>query len=92
MSVNERDKCLLIKGSFIFADNIRLYCRILPITKYDSLFKNPYDTKIIDICKARRTSPFKRKIINEVGILKKICVTYKIDYILSPFVSRVKWD
>ena len=42
LSVNERDRCFLIKGSFIFGDEIEdnnmLYCRILPITKCESLF------------------------------------------------------
>ena len=64
LSVSERDRCFLIKGPFIFVDEIQdnnmLYCRILPITKCESLFKKPCDSKILDICKASRTSPFKK--------------------------------
>ena len=36
LSVNKRDRCSLIKGSFIFVDEIQnniLHCRILPIIK-----------------------------------------------------------
>ena len=97
LSVNERDRCFLIKGSFIFVDEIQdnnmLYCHILPITKSESLFKKPYDSKILDICKASRTSPFKRKMIDKDSIFKKVmCITYKNDFIFPRFVSCVRWD
>ena len=70
-----------------------LYCRILPITKCESLFKKPCDSKILDICKASRSRPFKRKMIDKDSILKKaMCITYKNDYILLPFVSCIRWD
>ena len=96
LSVNERDRCFLIKGSFIFVDEIQdnnmLYCGILPITKSESL-KKPWDSKILDICKASSTSPFKSKMIDKDSILKKVmCITNKNDYIFLPFVSCVKWD
>ena len=52
LSVNERDRCFLTKGSLIFVDEIQdnnmLYCRILPITKSESLFKKPCDSKMLD--------------------------------------------
>ena len=90
-----RDRCFLIKGSFIFVDEIQdnsiLYCRILPITKCESLFKKSCDSKMLDICKASRTGSFKRKTIDKDNILKKVmCITYKNDYSLLPFVSSVR--
>ena len=70
-----------------------LYCRILPITKCESLFKKLCDSNMLDICKASRTSSFKRKMIDKNSILKKVmCIAYKNDYILLPFVSSVRWD
>ena len=70
-----------------------IYCRILPITKCESLFKKPCDSKMLDIFKAIRTSSFKRKTIDKDSILKKLlCITYKNDYILLHFVSSVRWD
>ena len=48
-----------------------LHCHILPIKEYESLFKKPFDSKILDICKASRTSPFKRKIIDKDSVLKQ---------------------
>ena len=67
-----REKCFLIKGFFIFVDEIQdnmLYCCILPITKCESLFKNPCNSKMLDIFKASRTSPFKRKMVDKDSIL-----------------------
>ena len=95
LSVNERDRCFLIKGFFIFVDEIQhnmLYCGILPITKCESLFKKPCNSKMLYICKASRTSPFKRKMIHKDSILKKVmCITYRNDYILLLFGSA-RWD
>ena len=55
--------------------------------------KKPCDSKILDICKASRSSPFKRKMIDKDSILKKVmCITCKNDYILLPFVSCIRWD
>ena len=75
LSVNERDRYFLIKGSLIFVDEIQdnnmLYCCILPITKCESLFNKPCDSKILDICKASRSSTFERKMIDKDSILKK---------------------
>ena len=95
--VNERDRCFLIRRPFIFVDEIQdnnmLYCRILPTTKYECLFKKPCDSKMLEICKASRTSHFKRKMIDKDSMFKKVtCITYKNDYILLPFVSSVRWD
>ena len=73
-SVNEGDTCILIKVSFIFFDEIpennMPYCPILPITKCESLFKKPCDSKILDTCEASKTSRFKRKMIDKDSILK----------------------
>ena len=53
-----------------------LHCHILPIKKYESLFKKPFDSKILDICKASRTSPFKRKMIDKDSVLKQGTMHY----------------